>query len=115
MSKLSPALWAVLSAILLGFIGATGDLLIKIASTHPRPFREWTFTAGCGLYALTAVGWVYVMRRLNLAAIGAIFSVTTTAVLAVIGVLVFRETLRTRDTVGIALAVAAILLLSRGE
>jgi drug/metabolite transporter (DMT)-like permease len=65
------------------------------------------------LYASTAFAWVFVMRHLKLATIGVIYSVSMVLLLAGMGVLFFGERLGRSEVAGIALAVAALLLLAR--
>ena len=104
---------AVLVTIGLCVVGVTGDYLLKRASSRSTPLGNAWFVAGFIVYSSTAIGWVYVMRHLRLATIGAVYAVSTVLLLTALGTIVFREGLRPTEGVGILLAIVAILLLSR--
>lgn len=92
---------------------AFADYWLKRASDLTHPLRSGAFFSGAGLYALSAFGWVYVFRHFKLATISAFFSLVVVILLAITGVVVFRETLSTSEVVGLACAMAALLLLGR--
>ena len=104
---------AVLAVIGLALLGVLADLALKAASQSARPLASRWFAVGAAGYALTAVGWVYVLRHLKLAAVGGIYCDATLVLLALAGALFFRETLRASELVGLALAIASIWLLRR--
>jgi small multidrug resistance pump len=52
-------------------VGVLGDSLLKLASARKNPLKSGWFFVGFAVYASTAFGWVYVMRHLKLATIGA--------------------------------------------
>lgn len=89
------------------------DFFLKRASESTRPFQSLHFAAGIALYAASAFGWVYVLRHLKLAIVGAVYGVAVIVLLAGIGVIVFRESLSTSEIVGLGLAVASLILLGR--
>ena len=101
--------------VTLGFsaVGVLGDSLLKLASARENPLRSGWFYAGFAVYASTAFGWVYVMRHLKLATIGVVYSVSMVLLLTAVGSLVFKEPLRAPEVVGLVLAVAALVLLTR--
>ena len=107
------ALLPVLAVLALAGITVAGDYFLKLASLEDRPFCSLWLAAGALLYAVSAFGWVYAMQHLKLAAIGVIYALGTILMLTALGVLVFGETLNTREVAGIGLAVLAILLLAR--
>ncbi len=88
------------------------DYLLKLASERSGWLASVEFGAGTLLYAATAAGWVIAMRHMSLAHIAVAYSVMMILFLAALGALVFRETLTTRDMLGIACAVAALGLMS---
>ena len=94
-------------------VGIVGDYFLKRASAAERPLTTRTFLLGLALYASTAFAWVYVMRHLKLATIGVIYSVCMILMLAGMGMFFFGESLSRTEMVGIALAIASILLLAR--
>lgn len=107
-SELKTAL--VLLAIVLAT--AAGDYALKLASLKTSSFKNWTFVIGALLYALPAAGWVILMRSHSLAQIGVIYSASTIIILAAMGVIFFREAISPRDMLGVALALAAVVVAS---
>ena len=104
---------AVFVTIAFSVIGVLGDYFLKLASGRQQPLRTSWFYLGFALYASTAYGWVFVMKRLKLATISVLYSVSLVLLLTVIGVLVFRESLNYFEVIGIALAVISLVLLMR--
>ena len=94
-------------------VGVVGDYLLKLASTRPNPLRSGWFLLGFAVYASTAFGWVYVMRHLKLATIGAVYSVSMILLMTAIGAAFFRETPRPQEIAGLAMAVGSLVLLMR--
>jgi len=89
------------------------DCLLKRASASPQPFSRGYFAGAACIYAASCFGWIYVLRQVKLATIGAIYSVSVVSLLAVMGITVFRESLSTSEWVGLAAAVFALVLLGR--
>lgn len=104
---------AFMVAAVMSGVGIAGDYFLKRASAADRPLATRTFLLGLALYASTAFAWVYVMRHLKLATIGVIYSICMILMLAGMGVFFFGESLSRTEMVGIALAIASILLLAR--
>jgi small multidrug resistance pump len=102
--------WIVLS---LSALCVVADYWLKRASNLAHPVRSIQFLSGITLYAVSAFGWVYVFRHFKLATISAFFSLVVVVSLAITGVVVFRESLSTAETVGLGCAVAALALLGR--
>lgn len=105
--------YAFLGTVGLAAAGAVADYFLKVASQEHRTFRNWWFVAGCLTYALTAFGWVLVMKHIKLANVGAVYSLSTVLLLTALGVFVFGETLNRYEIVGIVLAILSVLCLSR--
>ena len=97
----------------LSILCVLADYLLKQASQSLQPFRTTQFYVSLVLYFASAVGWVYVLRHMNLAAAGAIFSVVVVAGLAIVGIVAFDERLTTSEFVGLGFAIASLLLLGR--
>ena len=57
--------------IAFSIVGVVGDYFLKLASDQSSLLKSGTFYLGFIVYASTAFGWVYVMRHLKLATIGA--------------------------------------------
>jgi drug/metabolite transporter (DMT)-like permease len=103
----------VLVTIAFSLVGVVGDYFLKLASQRDHPLRTGWFCLGFALYASTAFGWVFVMRQLRLATISVLYSVSMVLLLTAIGTLVFRESLKPLEVVGIVLALASLVLLVR--
>jgi len=105
--------FAILVTVAFSAIGVLGDAFLKLASAREQSLRTSQFALGFALYASTAFGWVFVMKHLKLATIGALYSVSMVLLLTAIGVLVFREPLGHRELLGILMAVGSLVLLTR--
>jgi multidrug transporter EmrE-like cation transporter len=92
---------------------AGGDYFLKKASELPNPFSSVPFWTGFAIYGISAFGWVYALQWFKLSAIGAIFSVVLILLLALMGITLFSERLNPMEIVGLILAVASILILTR--
>jgi drug/metabolite transporter (DMT)-like permease len=103
----------VLVTVAFSLVGVLGDYFLKLASQRDQPLRTGWFYVGFALYASTAFGWVFVMRHLKLATISVLYSVSMVLLLTAIGTLVFRESLKPLEVVGIVLALASLVLLVR--
>lgn len=109
MQRLLP----LLAIVGLSLVCVGADYLLKRAGESEHPLRSRAFLAGAALYGLTAFGWVYVLRHTKLATVGALYGVVVVIMLAVVGLVAFRESLSAPEYVGIACAVAALILLGR--
>ena len=109
MQRLLP----LLATLGLSFLCVGADYLLKRASELPHPFRSSWFGVAVVVEASTAFGWVYVMRHLKLSTLGAFYSVSIVLLLAALGVIAFRESLSPREYLGIAFALASLVLLGR--
>jgi small multidrug resistance pump len=99
--------------VTLAALTVAGDYFLKLASRHDRMFQNASFIAGTLIYAAGAVGWTLAFRHMRMASVGALYSTVTIVLLMALGAIVFRETLAPREYVGIAFALASILLLLR--
>lgn len=90
-----------------------GDYFIKLAADRDLALTSPQFLAGCALYALSAVGWYLAMQQISLSQVGVAFSMFTLLALCALGVVVFGETLRPRELLGIAMALGARVLMAR--
>ena len=91
-----------------------GDYCIKYATTQPEGMASPWFVVGALLYGVPAVGWFLLMREQSLALIGVLYSASTIIILAGLGYFAFGETLAPRDWLGLALAIAAVAVMSHG-
>jgi small multidrug resistance pump len=94
-------------------VGVVGDYLLKLASEQRAPLKSGWFYLGFAVYASTAFGWVYVMRHLKLATIGAVYSVSMILLLTAVGVAAFRQPLNAYEVAGVARAIGSLVLLMR--
>ena len=94
-------------------VGVVGDYLLKLASEQRTPLRSGWFYLGFVVYASTAFGWVYVMRHLKLATIGAVYSISMILLLTGVGVVAFRQPLNASEVAGLAMAIGSLVLLMR--
>jgi multidrug transporter EmrE-like cation transporter len=94
-------------------VGVAGDYLLKLASEQRAPLRSGWFYLGFAVYASTAFGWVYVMRHLKLATIGAVYSVSMVLLLTGVGVAAFKQPLSAYEVAGLAMAIGSLVLLMR--
>ena len=94
-------------------VGVCGDYFLKLASGKEKSFSSIWFYIGLAVYASTAVGWVFVMKHLKLATIGVVYSVSMVVMLTLIGVTLFGESLNRYEIAGMAMAIGALVLLSR--
>jgi multidrug transporter EmrE-like cation transporter len=94
-------------------VGVIGDYLLKLASEQRAPLKSGWFYVGFAVYASTAFGWVYVMRHLKLATIGAVYSVSMILLLTGVGVVAFRQPPNAYEVAGLAMAIGSLVLLMR--
>jgi small multidrug resistance pump len=104
---------AVIVTVAFSIVGVAGDYLLKRASEQTKPMQSRWFYIGFVVYASTAFGWVFVMRHLKLATIGVVYSVSMILLLTTIGIVFFQEPLNRYEIVGLAMAVASLILLIR--
>ncbi|HZZ28998.1 MAG TPA: hypothetical protein VFE46_13440 [Pirellulales bacterium] len=104
---------AILATVGICIFSATADYLLKRASLLESPVSSPLFYLGMVMYASTSFAWVYVMRHMQFATLGVVYAATMVILLAGIGVFALHETLRWQESLGIVLAIASIILLSR--
>lgn len=104
---------ALLVTVGFSLVGVLGDYFLKLASAEAHSLRSRWFYIGFAVYASTAFGWVFVMKHLKLATIGVVYSVSMILLLTAIGVIGFGESLKAAEVVGLAMAIGALVLLTR--
>jgi multidrug transporter EmrE-like cation transporter len=110
---MSPKVIAILVTVAFSIVGVSGDYFLKLASQQKDTLRSPAFYVGFALYASTAFGWVFVMKHLKLSTISVLYSISMVLLLTAIGVVAFREKLSAPEMLGLALCIAALVLLSR--
>jgi multidrug transporter EmrE-like cation transporter len=104
---------AVIVTIAFSAVGVVGDYFLKRASESKSPLSSRWFYIGFALYASTAFGWVFVMKHLKLATMSVVYSISMIVLLTAIGIVAFREPLNGYEMAGLAMAIAALVLLVR--
>jgi drug/metabolite transporter (DMT)-like permease len=101
--------WLILAAITV--MTVIGDYFIKLSSIPDSGVASAYFPLGLVFYGSTGIGWFYMMRSHSLVQIGVYYSAATLVFLAGLGVLVFKEAFGGRDVLGIALALASVVVM----
>jgi small multidrug resistance pump len=99
-------------AVILSLVAVAGDYFLKVASNNDQSINTVWFVLGISTIASTAFGWVYTMKHLKLASIGAIYSVSTVVLLALVGAIFFHENLSHYEIIGLVMAIISLVLLS---
>jgi undecaprenyl phosphate-alpha-L-ara4N flippase subunit ArnF len=92
-------------------VATLADAMIKKAAQSPAPASWYWLAAAIVIYGLTGIGWFYVMKHTPLYVIGIVFSLVSVFAMAAVGILVFHETISTREIIGIALGIVALVLI----
>jgi len=100
------------SIFLLVVVTTIGDYFLKLASQEIQPIQNKWFIAGCIVYALSALGWVFTLRSTKLATAGVAYSLGTILLLTALGIVVFGERLNRYEVAGIGCAILSIVLLA---
>lgn len=107
------SLLPIIGVVFLAGVGVLGDYFIKLSGSGSQYISISKFIVGMFLYALTALGWFFVMKEMKLGILGIFYSVTTAVLLVIVGVVFFKEHLSIYDITGIILGIISIILLSR--
>ena len=103
----------IIIAICLAGVGVLGDFFIKLSGNGAKYISWPYFIIGSIIYALTAFGWFYVLKHVNLSILGIIYSLATIILLFIVGTLFFKEHVSSYEVVGIVLGIISIALLAR--
>jgi multidrug transporter EmrE-like cation transporter len=101
-----------LAIIVLSVLGAVADSFIKIAGQRSPAHLMW-LGLGALFYVLSVPGWFFVMRKVPLSVVGALYAASTVLLLVGIGVVGFHERLSATEVLGVTLALMAIMVLRR--
>jgi multidrug transporter EmrE-like cation transporter len=101
---------ALLIALSLSIITVLSDTIIKKASLESNVRNKWLLL-GALIYALTAIGWVFVMKSMKLSTLWAIYGISCITILALVSVFVFHEKISYIEIFGILLGIVAITIL----
>ena len=85
-----------------------GDFFIKSAAMSQDGLYSPYLALGATTYALTSLGWFYLMKLHSLGMVAVIFTAMTIVVLAVMGHLLFDEEFGRREALGVTFAFLAL-------
>jgi drug/metabolite transporter (DMT)-like permease len=102
---------SVIFTFFLSVICVIADYFLKRASESDAPYYTHWFIIALVVEVFITFGWIYVMQHIKLATLGALSSVFTVLLLAILGVFVFNESLSYQEITGIFLAVISLFLL----
>ncbi len=103
----------ILIVVLIAVVTVGGDYFIKLASMEQRPLINKWFAAGLSLYFVSTIGWVFIMPHMKLASLGVVYSLSIVLLMALLGILVFGESLNKQEIAGMGFATIAIFLLAK--
>ena len=104
---------SVLAGLALSIITVIADMFIKEASLQTA-FTGWkTLVIGCLIYALTGVGWFYVIRYIKLSTSGVLYGISCIVLLVLVSVFYFHEKISPMEILGVILAIASIVIMIR--
>lgn len=109
---MTEARWAMLAVIALSILGVLGDLAVKRAADAGNPASPF-LALGALIFGISAFGWYLAMRVLNLATVGAIYSIATLLLLVLAGTVIFGERLHTIEVVAVLVALGTLAALWR--
>lgn len=110
---MNTVLIAFLVGIGLSAVTVFADVLIKRASLQ-NAFSSWQLLIiGAIIYATTALGWFFVMRKVKLSSLGALYAVSCVVLLTLVSVFYFKERIAPIEIVGISMAIVSIIILFR--
>lgn len=104
--------FALLIVLAFGALTVLADVFIKKAADQNQLF-SFNFVFGAVLYGLSAFGWFYAFRALNMATVGGAYALSTVILIALVGIIFFREQLQVVEYAVLAVAVISILALWR--
>ena len=110
---MSAMLIAFLMAIGLSIITVLADSLIKSSSMQSSSSWVYLLIMGAIIYGLTALGWFFVMKKMKLSTVGVVYGVSCVVLLTLVSVFYFKEKINVMEIVGVALAIASLVILAR--
>ena len=104
---------AVMVAVLLSAIGALADYYLKLASGEEQIVCNKWFAIALVVYSSThlRVGFCHKEHEARIG--GVVYSICMVLFLTFMGVVFFKERLSYREVIGIGLAIASLILLTR--
>ena len=93
--------------ILASLIHCLGDVLFKRCSAN---FTWWDFLIGFFCYVITVPVWLWILKHGKFATLISMGTAIQLVVLTLMGFFFFKESLSTREMIGVGLAVLAVLM-----
>lgn len=103
----------LLASIALALLTTLGDFFLKKGSFLDRLMSNWWIFAAAIVYASTAFAWFFILKYIKLSSAVVIYSMSLLIFVVIISVVVFGEKINLVEYLGIALAIASIVLLYR--
>jgi drug/metabolite transporter (DMT)-like permease len=103
----------LLLVVFLSAVGVLGDFFLKLAGKGQKFVEVRWLILGAAIYALTAIGWFYVMKFIKLSSLGVIYAISTLLFVVLLGVYYFHERLNVYEIIAIVLALTSLVILSR--
>lgn len=99
---------ALLVVIALSALTTVADVLVKKAAEDDRIASGYMFMAVI-IYGGLGFGWFFTLKHMNLATLGAVYSLITVILLVAVGTLLFGEKLNATEIVVIVMAFVVLL------
>ena len=106
-------LYAIGMSLLLTIVTVGGDTILKHGAGKSELSGLKWLLLGMVIYALTAIGWYWIMKFTPLHVLGVIYAVSSIILLTGIGVFYFKEKINPMDYMAIFLAISALLIILR--
>lgn len=105
-------LLSFIAAALLSVVTVYADYFIKESSLQKNILNK-NLLIGSVIYAITAVGWVFVMKNMKLSTLGVVYGISCIILLVLLGVFVYHEKISAVEVFGILLGLSSIAILYR--
>lgn len=102
-----------IAAIFLSLFTSLGDFFVKKASQQQKVSWIWLLVTGSVIYACTAFGWFFVLKKMKLSSAAVIYSMIIVLLSVTIGIFYFKEKLNFYEMIGVTMAILSMLLLYR--
>lgn len=103
---------AFLVVFALSAVTALADIFVKKAAEMDRIDSVYLVLAAL-IFGASSYGWFFVLKYINLATLGGIYSLATILLLVLAGTVLFDERLKAADLVVIAASIIALIVFWR--
>jgi multidrug transporter EmrE-like cation transporter len=104
----------ILVVVGISVVTVAGDYFIKLSGNKSEKFMDiGSFLFGLLFYVLSAFGWFFIMKHVKLSTIGITYGIMTAALLAIVGLVIFKESLNFYEILGLFLGIFSLILLGR--